>query len=76
MRYYALRYTQRGSYTSLGRRCIVRTFDTAALRDAYVLEAPSPSSIHYDGRREAVPASTLVGDNGRSVGIHEAIPGL
>lgn len=79
MRHYALRFPNdryRGSYSLTGRRCLVRTFATAADRDAYVEAQPPVNSVLFDGERRAVPASTLLTDNGRTIGISEAVPGL
>ena len=79
MRYYALHFPNgrhRGSYASLGRRCMVRTFGSEAERDAYVAAQPSPNSVLFDGGRTAVPASTLLTENGRLVAIAEAVPDI
>lgn len=79
VRYYAVRYPNdryRGSYSLTGRRCVVRTFATAAERDAYVAAQPDRNSVTFDGVRMAVPASTLLTENGRTVAIAEAVPGV
>lgn len=54
----------------------MRTFDTEALRDAYVAEQPRRESVLFDGQRLGVPATTLLTDNGRTIMIAEAVPGL
>jgi len=79
VRHYALRFPNerhRGSYSLTGRRCIVRTFPDVASRDAYVLDQPDRNSVLFDGTRVAVPASTLLTDNGRTITISEAVPGI
>lgn len=74
MRFPNARYT--GAYSLTGRRCLVRTFVTAAERDAYVMEQPPKNSVLFDGERIAVPSSTLLSDAGRTISISEAVPGL
>lgn len=79
MRHYALRFPvgrHQGAYSLTGRRCLVRTFATAAERDAYVEDQPPKNSVLFDGERQAVPSSTLLTDAGRTVPISEAVPGL
>jgi hypothetical protein len=55
---------------------VVRTFASAEERDRYVQEQPDRNSVMFDGTRMAVPATTLVSDNGRTIPIAEAVPGL
>lgn len=78
MKHYALRFTNRGSYATLGRRCIVRTFATEYQRDEYVRQQPPKNSVTFDGERRAMPASTLLTEQGtgRLTPIAEAVPGI
>lgn len=79
VKYYAVRYPNdrhRGSYSLTGRRCLVRTFGSEAERDAYVAAQPDRNSVLFDGERTAVPATTLLTENGRLCPIAEAVPGI
>ena len=77
-RWYGLRHTSRGSYTVLGRPVLVRTFGSEQERTTWLAEQADPSSILFDGRREAVSGMTEVTERGtgRTMHISEAVPGL
>lgn len=77
-RLYAVRYTRNGSYSLTGRPCIVRTFATAADRDAWLAEERPTTSVLYDGKREPVVPWTLVAERStqKAIAIVEAVPGI